>query len=79
MSRVISPWYLGGMADDPDKRRVLVALDPDDHDALRVVAEYFHSSVRGTIARYVREGLEREQELIAAGRARARRKGGSDD
>jgi hypothetical protein len=63
------------MADDPNKKRVVVALDPGDHDDLVVVAEHYHSSVRGTIARYVREGLEREAELIAAGRDRARRKG----
>jgi hypothetical protein len=45
---------------DEKPRGVLVVLDAELHDQVRAVAAHYGASIRGTIVRYVREGLERE-------------------
>lgn len=55
--------------DDTKKRRVLVELDPELHDQVRAMADHYGASVRGTIVRYIREGLAYDQSRPSRGMA----------
>lgn len=45
---------------EEDQRRVVITIDVDTKEQLRAVASSYGASIRRTIVRYVREGLERE-------------------
>lgn len=45
---------------DTEKHRLVIELDRPTHDRLKLVAEAYGASVRGTIVRYVKAGLNHD-------------------
>lgn len=45
---------------DP-KKAVKIEMDPQLHAQVRTAADHYGASIRGTIVRYIREGLQRDQ------------------
>jgi Zn-finger domain-containing protein len=51
------------------RHRLVIEIDREDHDQLKIVAARYGASVRSTIARFVRDGLiNEERELIRRNR-----------
>ena len=48
------------MEEAKKKQRVMIELDRQTHDRLKIVAAAYGASVRGTIVRYVKAGLNQD-------------------
>lgn len=47
-----------------EMQKVVIVLDTDLHAQVKAMAAHYGASIRGTLARYAREGVERDQKTI---------------
>lgn len=60
-----------------EKKAIKLEMPPELHEQIKECADHYGASVRGTILRYIRNGIEVDQESFRRERFRARQEGGT--